>query len=101
MSEILDGNAVVYCEGSYDTTDGKTAHGLVRFTNRYRVIAVIDSHCAGKDAGEILDGKYKGISVYDVIIDGASGLVETLKRYMKGYSLFCGPGNSAAIRNPR
>ena len=63
MSEVIDGNAVVYCEGAYETTDGKTAHGLVRFTNRYRIIAVIDSHCAGKDAGQILDGKENGIPV--------------------------------------
>jgi uncharacterized NAD-dependent epimerase/dehydratase family protein len=69
MSEKVDGNAVVYYEGSYDTTDGKTAHGLVRFTNRYRIIAVIDSHCAGKDAGEILDGKYKGILVVPTLDD--------------------------------
>jgi uncharacterized NAD-dependent epimerase/dehydratase family protein len=45
--------------------------------------------------------KTLGIPVFDVLIDGASGLIETLKRYMKGYSLFCGPGKSAAIRNPR
>ncbi len=69
VSEIPDGNAVVYCEGAFDTTDGKTAHGLVRFTNRYRVIAVIDSHCAGQDAGQILDGKDNGIPVVATLDD--------------------------------
>jgi len=49
-------NAIVYCEGAFNTPNGKTAHGLVRFTRRYRVMAVIDSRYAGKDAGQVLDG---------------------------------------------
>jgi uncharacterized NAD-dependent epimerase/dehydratase family protein len=54
-------NAVVYCEGAFNTPNGKTAHGLVRFTERYRVLAVIDSKYKGRDAGEVLDGKSAGI----------------------------------------
>ena len=49
--EVLDGNAIVYCEGFFNTPEGKTAHGLVRFTERYRVLSVIDSRYAGQDAG--------------------------------------------------
>jgi hypothetical protein len=37
MSASIDGNAIVYCQGGFATTSGKTAHGLVRFTRRYRV----------------------------------------------------------------
>ncbi|KPJ75985.1 MAG: hypothetical protein AMJ54_13300 [Deltaproteobacteria bacterium SG8_13] len=59
--DTVDGNAVVYCEGAYNTPNGKTAHGLVRFTNRYRVVSVIDSRYNGRDAGEVLDGKTDGI----------------------------------------
>jgi uncharacterized NAD-dependent epimerase/dehydratase family protein len=58
-----DGNAVVYCEGAFNTTNGKTAHGLVRFTDRYRVLAVIDSRWAGRDAGEVLDRRTNGILI--------------------------------------
>ncbi|HEU4401981.1 MAG TPA: DUF1611 domain-containing protein [Candidatus Polarisedimenticolia bacterium] len=58
-----DGTAVVLCEGNFGSSDGKTAHGLVRHTDRYRVLAVIDSRCAGRDAGEILDGTPVGIPV--------------------------------------
>ena len=59
-----DGNAIVYCEGAFDTTYGKTAHGLVRRTRRYTVVGVVDSRHAGKDAGQVLDGKPKGIPIY-------------------------------------
>lgn len=58
-----DGNAVVYCEGAFGTTNGKTAHGLVRRTDRYRVCSLIDSRHAGSDAGEVLDGAPTGIPV--------------------------------------
>lgn len=57
----VDGNAVVYCDGAFATTYGKTAHGLVRFTDRYHVCAVIDSALAGQDAGMVLDRKESGI----------------------------------------
>jgi uncharacterized NAD-dependent epimerase/dehydratase family protein len=58
-----EGNALVYCEGCFSTTYGKTAHGLVRRTRRYRVLSVIDSTCAGRDAGDLLDGRPAGIPV--------------------------------------
>ena len=58
-----DGTAVILCEGSFGASDGKTAHGLVRHTDRYRVLAVIDSGLAGRDAGESLDGVSRGIPI--------------------------------------
>ncbi|MBI4649637.1 MAG: DUF1611 domain-containing protein [Bacteroidia bacterium] len=61
--EMPDGNAIVYCEGAFNTPNGKTAHGLVRFTERYKVLSVIDSRYAGQDAGNILDNRPNGIPV--------------------------------------
>jgi uncharacterized NAD-dependent epimerase/dehydratase family protein len=60
----LDGNAIVYCEGFFGTTNGKTAHGLVRRTRRYDVVALVDSRHAGKEAGAVLDGRDYGIPIY-------------------------------------
>ncbi|MFT7161869.1 MAG: putative NAD-dependent epimerase/dehydratase family protein, partial [Bacteroidia bacterium] len=72
MTKILDGNALVYSEGAFNTPNGKTAHGLVRFTDRYKVLGVIDSKYAGQDAGEVLDGKKSGIPIF-------TNLTEALK----------------------
>jgi len=47
----------------FDTSDAKTAHGLVRGPSRYEVVAVLDSVCAGRDAGDVLDGHPRGIPV--------------------------------------
>ncbi len=59
-----EGNAIVYCQGGFNTTNGKTAHGLVRFTQRYQVLGVIDNRYAGQDAGRVLDGHDSGIPIY-------------------------------------
>jgi uncharacterized NAD-dependent epimerase/dehydratase family protein len=63
MISFPEGNALVYCQGALATTNGKTAHGLVRRTHRYRVLSVIDSRYAGKDAGAVLDDRPNGIPV--------------------------------------
>ncbi len=64
MNTFPEGSAIVYCEGAFNTPNGKTAHGLVRRTTRYRALGVIDSGYAGQDAGTVIDGKPKGIPVY-------------------------------------
>lgn len=56
--------AVILAEGRYQTAEGKTAHGLVRFSRRFDIVGVIDSECAGEDAGEVLDGISRGINIY-------------------------------------
>ncbi|MFH1420054.1 MAG: DUF1611 domain-containing protein [Planctomycetota bacterium] len=67
MNSLSESNAIIYCEGAFGTTNGKTAHGLVRRTRRYRVLSVVDSKSAGRDAGEELDGRPNGILVHDSI----------------------------------
>lgn len=62
-------DAIVYCEGAFDTTNGKTAHGLVRFSRRYNVVAVIDSGLEGQDAGVVLDGERVGIPIVATLED--------------------------------
>jgi len=55
--------AVVYCEGNFGSIDGKTANGLVRHSEKYRILSVIDSTQAGLDAGEVLDGNRNDIPI--------------------------------------
>lgn len=60
----ISGKALVYCQGAFNTPEGKTAHGLVRFTERYEVLGVLDANYQGKDAGEVLDNRPNGITIY-------------------------------------
>jgi len=55
--------AVVYCEANFGAMDGKTANGLVRYSEKYKILSVIDSTKAGLDSGTVLDERANGIPV--------------------------------------
>lgn len=57
-------NAIIITAGYLDSDSGKTAHGLIRGTERFNILGVIDQKQAGKDAGEVLDGRNRNIPVY-------------------------------------
>ena len=59
--------AVILANGLYRTSFAKTTHGMVRGPCRYRVVAVVDASCAGADAGELLDGRSRGIPVVESV----------------------------------
>jgi uncharacterized NAD-dependent epimerase/dehydratase family protein len=56
--------AIVYCEGNFGAIDGKTANGLVRHSEKYEILSVIDSEKAGLDAGFVLGDAPNGIPIY-------------------------------------
>ena len=55
--------AVVYCEANFGAIDGKTANGLVRHSELYEIVSVIDSEKSGLDAGVVLGDKPNAIPV--------------------------------------
>lgn len=57
-------NAIILTAGFLDSNSGKTAHGLIRGTDRYTILGVIDQKHTGKDAGEVLDRKNRNIPVF-------------------------------------
>lgn len=63
--------AIVITGGYLDTNSAKTAHGLIRGTDRFEIVGIVDEKHAGKDAGEVLDGKKRGIPVYSSISEAA------------------------------
>src|SRR5437762_688600 len=64
-------NAVVLTGGYLDGVSAKTAHGLIRGTDRFNIVGIIDAKNAGKDAGEVLDGTKRNIPVYSTLADFA------------------------------
>ncbi|MFB7842547.1 DUF1611 domain-containing protein [Microbacterium sp. NPDC056052] len=55
--------AIVYCEEQFGEQDGKTANGLVRHSEKYEILSILDSAHAGADAGVVLDGRANGIPI--------------------------------------
>ena len=57
--------AIVYADRFFNCADGKTAHGLVRFSKRFDVKCIVDTTLIEGDAGEILDGINRDIPLYN------------------------------------
>lgn len=57
-------NALVYCEDLFGESDGKIANGLVRYSEKYEILGIIDSTKAGMDSGEYLDGTQNNIPIF-------------------------------------
>lgn len=55
--------AIIYCEANFGEIDGKTANGLIRRSEKYRIVSVIDSQKAGLDTGMVLDNKANAIPI--------------------------------------
>lgn len=65
-------NAIILTDGILHESDAKTAHGLIRGTERFSIVGVIDHRHAGKDAGEVVDGKHRNIPVYATVEEAIS-----------------------------
>ena len=65
----MKSNAIVITGGFLDSNSAKTAHGLIRGTDRFSIVGIIDPNCAGRDAGEVLDGKPRNIPVFATMRD--------------------------------
>lgn len=63
----ISGTAVILTNGLLATNNAKTAHGLLRFSRRFEITGVIDDQSAGKDAGEVVNGKQNGVPVISSI----------------------------------
>ena len=64
---MATGTAIVLSGGMLSEINAKTTHGLLRGSERFEILAVIDTNHAGKDAGEVMDGRTCNIPVYATI----------------------------------
>jgi len=67
---------VLATDGLLLQNHAKTAHGLIRSSNRFEVLAVIDKKYKGIDAGEALDEFYRNIPVI-------ASIDEAVKKFKK------------------
>lgn len=65
----MTNTAILLTDGLLTTSDAKTAHGLIRGTDRYTIVGVVDapgvdSPNAGLDAGTLLDGQARNMPIF-------------------------------------
>ena len=56
--------ALVLASGGFNGKLAKTAFGLIRSSDRFQIVGVLDPEQAGQEAGQIVDGKDRGIGIY-------------------------------------
>ena len=66
--------ALLLTNGRLRSNDAKTAHGLIRGTERFTISGVLDAAEAGQDAGVVLDGRHRNIPIFSSL-DEAIGQV--------------------------
>jgi len=81
---IVKKTALVYCENEFGLADGKTAAGLVRHSELYTIVGVLDSSLAGKDAGEELGDKRRNIPIFANLEEALEQLAEIPNCYIYG-----------------
>jgi len=82
--DVKKSTALIYCEKEFGLVDGKTAAGLVRHSELYDIVGVIDSRLAGQDAGEALGEPKNGIPIFAHLDAALSALGDTPKCYIYG-----------------
>ena len=82
--------ALILCEGHFGQSMGKTANGLVRYSGKYAIAGVLDGTKAGRDAGEVLDGRRAGIPIFASLRDALAKLAEKPRVLIIGVATFGG-----------
>jgi len=76
--------ALVYCDKQFGLADGKTANALVRHSELYTIVGVIDSLQVGHDAGEVLGQGNSEIPIFLDLNDALEQLNATPDCYIYG-----------------
>jgi uncharacterized NAD-dependent epimerase/dehydratase family protein len=81
---IVKETALVYCDNQFGLVDGKTAAALIRHSEIYTIVGVIDKSLAGQDAGEALGEKKSGIPIFADLDTALQALITTPDCYIYG-----------------
>jgi len=80
----MEEKALIYCEGHFGDSDGKTANGLIRRSQKYQITCIIDSTKAGLDSGEVLNGIKNDIPIFQDLTEAIESLREVPKYFIYG-----------------
>ena len=105
---MIDGTALIYCEGALGTPRGRIANNLLRFSRRYHLLGVLDSNHAGRAANEVVGQQAAPLPIFADLSEALNALPETPKYLVIGLDLVIGlalgkqeaapPGFRATIR---
>lgn len=62
-NNVQNKTAIIYCEANFGGPNGRSASALIRHSEDFEIIAIIDSQKADRDAGEVLNARTNGIPI--------------------------------------
>jgi uncharacterized NAD-dependent epimerase/dehydratase family protein len=80
----MNAKAIVYCENQFGKMDGKITNGLVRHSETYEIVGIIDSTKVDMDSGEYLDGIKNGIPIFHDLDDAVDRLTYVPEYFIYG-----------------
>jgi uncharacterized NAD-dependent epimerase/dehydratase family protein len=96
---ITKETALIYCQDQFGLVDGKTTAALIRHSELYTIVGVIDNLLTGKDAGEVLGEAKSNIPIFADLKDALNHLSETPNCYIYGKAPLdaCIPSNERLL----
>ena len=77
MKSTKKQKALILAPHTFNFEQAKTAFGLIRGTDRFQIVGVIDPEKSGQDAGMIVDGNVRDIPVFASSKEAFQKLIET------------------------
>jgi len=90
-------SALLLTAGILGESNAKTAHGLIRGPSRFRLLGVVDDRFAGRDAGEVVDGRNRELPCFATLSQALAALEEPPDWLVVGVA-FHGGRLPAAVR---
>ncbi len=75
---------LIFAEGEFGRIDGKTANGLVRFSERYEILGVIDSTRKEDEVSQVLPDVQKKIPIFANFEEALDELKEKPRAFING-----------------
>lgn len=65
----IPAKAVIMAEGKFSDLSAKTAKGVIRYSEIFDVVGVVDSTLAGKSASDFMEGDIKDVPIFSSVDD--------------------------------
>lgn len=76
--------ALIFCDDQFGRVDGKTAAGLLRKSETYLIVGIIDRAMGGEDSGDVLQNQCNGIPIFADLENALATLIEVPQCYIYG-----------------
>lgn len=67
VTEEIKGTACIITGGLLDTIHAKTTHGLLRESQRFEILGIIDAKFAGQDTGQFVGGTSASVEIFSTV----------------------------------